>query len=198
MAYTDFTLERLQDELGIANRIKPLFDALPPIEPSEWLQHSLRIAEKLPLRSEKSKSEAIVYPILTELRERNNDFFTIHSGDTLNGDEAIGLKGECDFILAKEVGTFTIGYPIIQVVEAKRNDIDGGVAQCAAQMVGAQRYQQRKNLPAPTVYGCVTIGTEWLFMQIDENTVYIDNKKYFINELPQILAIFQAIIDKFD
>ena len=66
MAYTDFSLERLQDELGIDNRIKSLFGALPPIEPSKWLQHSLKIAQKLPLRSEKAKSEAIVYPILTD------------------------------------------------------------------------------------------------------------------------------------
>jgi hypothetical protein len=84
------------------------------------LKNSLQIAKELPIKSEKAKSESIVFPILVELRKRNNNFFTIHSGDTLNADEAHGLEGECDFILAKESDTYNINFPIFQLLEAKK------------------------------------------------------------------------------
>lgn len=60
-----------------------LFEYMSPIKPSEWLQKSLNIAHELPTRSEKAKSEMIVFPILAELRERNDKYFTIYSGDSL-------------------------------------------------------------------------------------------------------------------
>ena len=74
----------------------------------------------------------IVVPILLELRDLTSRFFTIYSGDNLNADEEAGLRGECDFILTKNTGTFDINYPILSVVEAKKNDIEIGIPQCAA------------------------------------------------------------------
>lgn len=120
MAYSDFTLEQLEAQFGIKNQIMPLFEHIEPMVPSDKLKDALQLARELPIRSEKSKSEAIVFPILIELRQRNNNFFTIYSGDNLNADEAQGLKGECDFILSKDTHSFNISCPIIQIVEAKK------------------------------------------------------------------------------
>ncbi len=119
---------------------------MPPIQASEQLLASLELARDLPTRTKKSRSEAIVFPILAELRKRHNKFFTIYSGETLDADSEKGLRGECDFILTKDVGTYDVNYPIIQLVEAKRNDIEFGVAQCAAQVVGAKVFNQKKAL----------------------------------------------------
>jgi hypothetical protein len=119
MAYTDFTLKSLYTKFGINNKIATLFPTLHPIAPSDWLKDMLQKAALLPLRSEKAKSEMIVFPILLELRNRNDNFITIYSGDHLNADEANGLKGECDFIITKDTGSYELNYPIIQVVEAK-------------------------------------------------------------------------------
>ncbi len=101
MTYENFTLDQLEQDFGLKNHTQNLFDNIHPISPSSMLQQALKIAEELPIRSEKAKSESIVFPILIELRNINKKFFTIYSGDSLNVDTEKGLKGECDFILAK-------------------------------------------------------------------------------------------------
>ena len=165
MAYGDFTLKLINEKFGIKNRVERLFANQKPIDSSDWLQKTLKFAAKLPNRSEKAKSETIVMPILIELRERNHDFFTVYSGENLNADMENGLNGECDFILTKDTHTFDINVPIIQMVEAKKNDIDLGVPQCAAQMVGTKVFNEKNGTPIEYIYGCVTTGNEWKFLK---------------------------------
>ena len=194
MTYTDFTLEEIESRFGIINRRQKIFTNIEPIQMSDYLRISLQNAEELPLKSEKSKSEWIVVPILTELRNLNNKYFTIYSGDYLNVDEANGLKGECDFILAKETGSFSVSFPILQIVEAKKNDLEIGIPQCAAQLLGARVYNEKKGVKLDKIFGCVTTGNEWIFLCL-ENEIKIDRKIYYLNEIETILGIFQNIID---
>lgn len=195
MAYGDFTLDDLEEKFGLTNRVEPLFtESFALFEPSELFKTLLADAEELPLRSEKSKSEWIVAPLLSELRRRNNRFFTIHSGENLIADEARGLKGECDFILAKNINSMNINFPIVQIVEAKKNDLETGVPQCAAQMLGAKIFNQKKNVELPKIYGCVTTGNEWLFLELAD-VLRIDKRIYYLNEINRVLSVFQHIIE---
>lgn len=194
MAYSDFSLLKLEEKFGVKNKRKRLFKSVEPIEPSDWLKRELQEIEELPIRSEKAKSEWIVVPILKELRNRNEKYFTIYSGDNLIADEENGLKGECDFILAKEVGSFDINLPILQIVEAKKNDIDLGIPQCAAQMVGAKIFNDKRKSHLDIVYGCVTTGDDWIFLKL-ENELVIDTHKYYYGNIGELLAVFQQIID---
>ena len=199
MAYGDFTLELIEENFGIKNRVGQLFPSVQPVAPSEWLRTTLAQNSGLRLSSEKAKSEAIVFPILMELRQRNDHFLTIHSGCTLSVAPEKGFNGDgwplpCDFILAKDVQSFGINYPIIQIVEAKRGEIELGVAQCAAQLIGARLFNQKRNVELPAVYGCVTNGNEWLFLKLaDELT--IDPKLYFLEHPDEVLGVFQQIIN---
>jgi hypothetical protein len=194
MAYGDFSFEDIEQKFGIKNKIKRLFDDFQPIMPSERLIEALEMANELPVRSEKAKSETIVFPVLIELRKLNNKFFTIYSGDNLNVDEAQGLRGECDFILSKDIGSFSINFPILQIVEAKKNDLELGIPQCAAQLIGAKIFNERKGVFLDSIYGCVTTGNEWVFLKL-ETDILIDNRIYYLNEIEEILAVFQHIID---
>ena len=195
MAYNEYTLDRIRQNLGIENRRTRILQDFKPLAASSSLKAALEEVEELPIRSEKAKSEWIVVPILKELRNRNDKFFTIYSGDNLNADEEKGLKGECDFILAKDIGTFDINYPIIQIVEAKKNDVEIGVPQCAAQLIGAKIYNEKKGVHLKSIYGCVTTGNEWLFMQLVDDCVKINTKLFYLNEIDNVLGIFQWIID---
>ena len=98
MAYSDFTLADLAEKFGVKNRLESLFDVKELLEPSDFLKQGLQAAKELPARTEKAKSESIVFPIILEMRRRNDNFFTIYSGENLNADESNGLKGECDAI----------------------------------------------------------------------------------------------------
>ncbi len=197
MAYSDFrTLAEVEKSLGVKSRRARIFSNVSPQEPGENLQRALQLAQELPVKSEKAKSEMIVTPILLELRERNEKFFTIYSGDNLNVDEAKGLKGECDFIIARETGSLEVTSPILQVVEAKKNDMDIGIPQCAAQMIGAKIFNEQRGLPLSVLYGCVTTGDDWLFLKL-EGELLIDTQKYYLGNLAELLGVFQEIIDYF-
>lgn len=195
MPYSKFTLDILKTKFGIDNQVGRLFQPMLALLPSETLKTMLAIAEELPVRSEKAKSEAIVFPVLVELRNRNDKYFTIYSGDNLSADAEQGLEGECDFILSRDTKSFNISYPILQIVEAKKNDLEVGVPQCAAQLIGAKIFNEKKGVHLSKIYGCVTTGNEWLFMFLENNTIRIDNKVYYLDNIGEILAIFQHIID---
>jgi len=192
--YSNYTLQDIATQFSITNKRQVLFNNIEPVEISDWLKTALQTAEELPVKSEKARSELIVTPILIELRNRNEKYFTIYSGDTLNADEEKGLKGECDFMLAKDTGSFDINIPIIQVVEAKKNDLEIGIPQCAAQMVGTDVFNRKKGVELPAIYGCVTTGDNWLFMKLEGKQIFIDIKKYYLGDVPELMGVFQHVI----
>jgi len=195
MAYKNFTLTQLKTDFNLQERQENLFSNILPISCSAWLTETLAMGRDNAIKSEKARSEMIITPILLELKKQHNDFFTIHSGDTLDGNKAVGLSGECDFILAKNTQSFSINFPIFTLIEAKRQDFELGINQCTAQMYGAWLYNQKHKHTLPCLYGCVTTADEWQFIKFENDTFLIDKEKYFIKELEVILGIFQQIID---
>jgi len=195
MAYTDFSLLDLKTKFNIKNQVQTLFNNTTPLAISESLQEDLHLATLLPVRSKKAKSELIVMPILIELMKKNERFFTIYSGDTLVADKASGLTGECDFLLTKNTGSFDINTPIISIVEAKKNDVEIGIPQCAAQMVGARLYNKRYGNELDLIYGCVTTAKDWIFLKLEGDVLLIDNQTYYLGKIEELMGVFQSIID---
>jgi len=200
MAYSDFSLNQVKKVFGLTEQSVQLFSDVPTLEPSNWLQETLSYSLKLALSSssEKARSEFIIAPILIELERRNLNKLSIYSGENLDVDEDQGLKGECDFILSKGSISLTIQAPIFSLVEANKSDIKGGLGQCIAQMLGAQRFNELENNSIPGIYGCVTTGEDWQFLKLEDNFVFVDNQRYYINELGKIVGIFQFIVDSYE
>ncbi len=198
MSYSSFTMDELVDKFQLKQSSQNLFVDVMPIEPSDWLKTTFLVSKHVPKRSEKARSEHYVVPILLELKQRNDNFFTYYSGETLNADKKMGLTGECDYILAKEKGTITISTPLFTLVEAEKQDFDLGTPQCIAQMLGAKVYNHKHHEDIDTIHGCVTTGTEWRFFKLVGDDHIISNvDTYFINDLAIILGIFQSIIDSY-
>jgi hypothetical protein len=84
--------------------------------------------------------------------------------------------------------------PVITLVEAKNEDFEYGQAQCIAQMYGAMRYNELEGKPFPFVYGCAVTGDVWKFLRLEEQTVIVDTKVYYLPQLPQIIGIFHQLI----
>lgn len=177
----------------------PLFDQVPTVEPSSWLQQTLNINSTIPSGSEKAKSELIITPILSDLHWRNPKRFTFFSGYPLNVLPEKGLQGYCDYILSKKYNAVLLESPLFVVVEAKlRQDLPDALPQCIAAMYAAQLLNEKNNDPTPYLYGVVTNGYDWLFVKLHEYTAYIDQTRYFTNNLPQLLGVWQLILDSFD
>lgn len=168
-----------------------LFDNVNPIQPSEYLQKTLE--EYLPLataiNTEKARSEFIIAPILAEVRRQTNYQISLFSGTEFNVDIDKGLSGYCDYLISCSSEQYFINSPIINIVEAKNENIKGGLAQCAAEMLGGQIFNQRENNPITVIYGAVSTGTTWKFLTLKNQLLSIDKFEYYINQIDKILGI---------
>ena len=143
MAYSNFNkVSNALNQFKLEHQRSSFFPALAPIEPTSWLKETLETALKTNLISEKERSEKLVNPILLELTRRNDYQLTVYSGRELNVDPAMGLNGECDFLISWSTLYEDVEAPLFTVVEAKKNDLEYGTAQCIAQMVGAKLFNQ--------------------------------------------------------
>lgn len=165
MAYTQFKkLEQLQKGFGIKTlQIEWLPLQLPDAPISAILLQYLADAKLEPLRTEKAKSEYVIAPIIKELRRNNPNQFSSFSGFELSVDKSLGLTGFCDFLLSAEPFQADITAPIFCLVEAKKDDIERGTAQCGAEMYAAQVYNEQASTPRKVIYGCVTTAFRGVF-----------------------------------
>jgi hypothetical protein len=70
------------------------------------------------------------------------------------------------------------------------------LGQCAAAMFAAQLFNQQEGNQIKSIYGAVTTGDIWKFLQLTESHLSIDLKNYYINEINHILGILhQGIKD---
>lgn len=196
MAYSDFSFPELEARFGVQYTLQTLLVEAVPVAPSAWLLESLRLGQRKGYTTEKARSERLVSPILLELAERNSDVFTVQSGVMLDVDPAQGLRGECDFLLSYgPIWDFPTA-PVFCITEAKKNDMDLGMAQCAAQLIGAWQFNQTHHHTLPVLYGCATTGIEWRFLHFDGKLISLDSVHYHITELARLLGALQAIVDE--
>jgi hypothetical protein len=196
MAYSKMTTEILQEKFDISIHFNTIFAGYLPQKPTNWLEDTLKMAVKTPLASEKERSERIVSPILIALREMNDNKIGVYSGVNLDADKKNGLVGECDFILTNMPANYYLEPPILAITEAKKNDIELGIPQCIAQMIGAQIYNNKKGKLIKNVYGCVTTGEIWQFLVLTDRQVSIHTQRYGILQIADILGILQYIVNE--
>jgi hypothetical protein len=193
MPYADFSLEALKSVLGITAESAELFLGITPIPIPPWLAAMIERGRRQILTSEKARSEFIVVPILLACQELSTQSIAIFSGQRLDVDPEHGLIGECDFILATTPSIPALQAPLVTIVEAKKHDIESGVWQCVAQMVGARIFNERSGVVDREVFGCVTNGEAWQFLKLTNQVARIDRQRYYIDNVGGILAAFQAV-----
>jgi hypothetical protein len=198
MGYSNFkNLKQTLKKLNLDESDELLFPAIETVQPSDWLVQALAFAERLPLTNEKSKSERIISPVLTEVAIYFEKQFTLFSGEDLTLDSSQDLTGECDFFFAKHPRKSVMQAPVVTFVEAKDEDFEYAQAQCTAQMYASLLYNEQEGKPVPFVYGCAVTGDVWKFLRLEKNKITLDTKNYYINELPKILGIFHQILKSF-
>lgn len=195
MGYSNFkNLRQALERLDIEEINVNLFPVIEPVAASAWLLQTLEIGEIMPLTNEKSKSERLISPILMEVAVNFRANITLYSGEDLYIDDKKDLSGACDFFLAKHPRKEVMQAPVITLAESKDQDMDYGKGQCLAQMYAAQIFNEQKGKPQPFIYGCAVTGGDWKFMKLAGKQVFIDEKTYYISDLPKILGIFHHII----
>jgi hypothetical protein len=197
VAYSDFTLPDVKKRFHlITDEATDLFADVPEAPVSARLVELL--AENVPLaqaiHTEKARSELIVSPVLVELRRLCNRRISLFSGTEFNVDPEQGLVGNCDFLISRSPEQLFIDVPVVAIVEAKRDNLKEGLAQCIAAMVGAQLFNHREQTGITVVYGMVTTGSLWKGLRLEDRTVAIDLREYHIDQPGKILGILCRMV----
>jgi hypothetical protein len=199
MSYKGFTLELLVQRFGLSLVQHPnLFSSVPPHVASELLHAVLK--RNLPLvfgkGTEKARSELLIAQVLVEVREILEQRIAVFSGVAFNVDKKLGLHGYCDFLISQDPLLIEVQAPVIMLVEAKREDLAGGIAQCIAEMVAAQRFNQARGQAREKIFGVVSSGTDWRFLQLEGTIATLDLREYTISELEAILGILVFMVSQ--
>jgi hypothetical protein len=135
----------------------------------------------------------LICPILLEIKEISTSI-SLFSGNDFTVDASIGLSGVCDFLISLSNEQLFVEAPAVVVVEAKKEDLNGGLGQCVAEMIAAQKFNEQNNTSIPIIYGTVTTGDRWKFLKIKNQTVTIGLMEYTLPPLEQILGILVSFI----
>ncbi|NET35438.1 MAG: hypothetical protein F6K19_26010 [Cyanothece sp. SIO1E1] len=193
MAYSDFSLASVQEAFELTiDESSSLFADVKGVPPSAFLTQALTeyLSLATAIGTEKARSEFLIAPVLAEVRRQLSYKIALFSGTEFNVDKDLGLQGFCDFLICDAKEQLFISTPVVILIEAKREDIISGLGQCVATMLGAQLFNQRKQNPVDIIYGCVTSGTNWRFLTLQDRLLRIDSVEYYIKEIDQLLGIF--------
>src|SRR4051812_32929305 len=104
MPYRDFTIPELKRRFHLTiDEAGNLFAGVPEVDLPEVLAETLDryLPLAVNLNTEKARSELVIAPMLVEFKLLHRDRVSLFSGVEFTVDEAAGLKGRCDYILAR-------------------------------------------------------------------------------------------------
>lgn len=195
MSFRDFSVDEVQQRLGLRLQDADLFQDVTPLTVSAEFAERVRYGVDLAtaIDTEKAKSEFIIAPVLLELRRLTGDRFKLFSGVEWNVDPTRGLNGYCDFILTRGGSQLFVSAPFLAIAEAKNDHIINGLGQCIAAMFAATVMNQSAGSPQAVVYGIVSTGTLWRILRLTGDLVEIDTDNLMVSELPRLMGVLEYI-----
>lgn len=141
---TSLTLERYQGDLS---------DELPQ------LNRSIRnILPRLVSMNEQAKREMLIAPIVRVAVERADALLRIEYAINVSSQ----LQGTLDYLISSE------HLSQLLVIEAKRDDLDYGFTQLAAELIALDQWERSPKVEAqPLLVGAISTGQIWTFGVLD-------------------------------
>jgi hypothetical protein len=195
MAFKKYKLiDDVIDKYQLSFKKEPFLVNSLPIQMPDSLKSDLHyVMTTMPYKvSEAAIRENILYPILKEVFRKYDDTLMLWANKSISFDKELG--GMPDYIIAKqsERGKIIFGKPLLAVVEAKKDDFEGGWAQCLLEMYTIQKINGKPDMP---VFGIVTNGDNWEFGRLDDS-VFTENAQFCtILELDTLFTILTTFFE---
>ena len=181
MPYSNFSLQAVVKQFDLKYQGSDLvfptsLPALPaPAEKAipflmRQIERDADLARRTP--TDRAKLAFVIAPVLATLRQIHK--VGIHSGVTFDVSPMENLQGECDFLITLSDELEIIEAPILVITQAQGSVMAQSVGKCVAEMVAAQRFNQLSGLPTLPVFGCITNGFSWRFLQLSNDTLVGD------------------------
>lgn len=197
MAYSTFTLSQMSQQFHLQiDEKNQLFRSVPEaaLRPEFHAQLDELAPLALAVASEKARSELIIAPVLLEVWRMTGQQIGFFSGVNFDIDKSQGLDGYCDYILTRTPRQLFVEAPVLMLVEAKNEDMKSGYGQCLAEMLAAQRFNALAGQGDGAVYGAVTTGERWKFLELDGATARIDFDDYYLDHIGKIIGILLHLL----
>lgn len=136
--------------------------------------------------SEAAIRETILFPILKEVWKKYDQTLMLWANKSIYFSKE--LTGMPDYMVAKQshLGKVVFGKPLLAIVEAKKDDFEGGWAQCLLEMYTIQKINNNPQIP---IFGIVSNGDNWQFGKL-ENSQFTENPHYaFLQEMDNLFSI---------
>ncbi len=162
------------------------------LELPEWFLDNLNFAlrRQAAQESEIFFRESFIYPFLQQAWKRHQKLKLWLNVPLFYSNE---LSGEPDYLVSlwpEGVISKLVNQPLLTVMEAKKQDFEGGWAQCLAAMICCQKVNDTKPL---TIYGIVTTGLTWRFGKLENNVFTEDLFSYSINTPEMVFGLLDFV-----
>jgi len=140
--------------------------------------------------SEPAICENLIYPVLKAAWRPFANELALWSHQAIEFTEE--LSGIPDYLISRrsDLGKIVLDYPLLAVVEAKKDDFTGGWAQCGLEMYVIQQLNQNAD---QRIFGIVSNGETWEFAQFQQNTFTLFNQRFDIRELDALYGALLSI-----
>ena len=159
---------------------------------SDYFREDLEIVrqDNVVTNSEYAICEYIIVPVLKEVWKQYRSNFILWSHQALICDA--NLNGFPEYILAQKspLGKLVFDQPYFVIVEAKQDDFEAGWAQCLAEMIAAQRLNEKTE---QDLFGIVSNGGVWQFGKLEANIFTRNRTFYTIQELDGLFAAINYV-----
>ncbi|NET42132.1 hypothetical protein [Okeania sp. SIO2B3] len=193
MAFSDYkTIAQVQQEYNI-KYLEADFIEITDLKPSDLFVKELKFSEQNMdiYTSESSRCESIIYPILREVYKDFTDKYTLWSHKFITYNTKLNGTPDYLFSTKSELGKTVLGFPIVVVVEAKKNDFSEGWGQCLAELIAVQKLNKAEQLP---VYGIVTDGELWQFGKLVSDEFTKSKLRITITDLDKIFGTISFLL----
>jgi hypothetical protein len=143
-----------------------------------------KLTDDLNFINEVTICERIISPIL-ELVSDQYELLKLWSHVPYNVDQAKGLVGEPDYLVAPRTKYGDMGIPPLCIVEAKKDNFEEGWTQALAEMVAASLQG------IEVCYGVVTTGKIWEFGKLEQGLFTRDPQQ--LSATRELQVIFETL-----
>ena len=178
--------KKYQIKLSVDNFVAPM----PTVIDDHFRAELAYTLKNLDVRmSEASISEFLIAPILREIWKQHREALLLWSHVSMKVGEE--FDGYPDYLFTKLSPLGMVrDKPYLLVVEAKKDDFDGGWGQCLAAMIAAQTINENDQI---SLHGSVSNGDVWEFGKLQGHEFVRDQRSYTISALEELFAALNYV-----
>jgi len=188
------SVEEVAKKYQVSVAIEPFVQPIPFAVPEPFQNELTYVLQHVDVRmSEAAISEFLIAPILKEIWKHYDDSLLLWSHVSLTVGEE--FDGYPDYLFTKRSPLGMVrDKPYLLVVEARKDDFEGGWGQCLAALLAAQTINGGDE--KMVLQGSVSNGEVWQFGKLQARQFVRDPRSFTITDLSELFAALHDVFER--